>query len=227
MKAHNIHINCDLGEGMANEAAMFPYIDACNLACGGHFGDEKTLKTSMALAKQHNVVCGAHPSYPDLENFGRQAMSMKKEAFVNSIQEQLNLFMEVYQEYFPNEKLPHIKAHGALYNDLCTNKILASWYLEAIELFKPVTIFTLSHGVLSELATATGSQIVKEAFLDRAYTADGFLKPRDQAGSVLETAAAVMLQLPILQKKGAQTYCIHGDHPNSLDILKQIRQTKI
>ncbi len=212
---------------MANEAAMFPYIDACNLACGGHFGSKGTLAKSMQQALIHGVQCGAHPSYPDLENFGRQSMSMKKEVFVNSIQEQLNLFMEVYQEYFPNQKLPHIKAHGALYNDLCTNKILASWYLEAIAPFKPAAIFTLSHGVLSELATATGYRIVKEAFLDRAYTAHGFLKPRDQAASVLETFTAVLSQLPSLQKKGAQTYCIHGDHPNSIDILKQLRQSQI
>lgn len=212
---------------MANEAAMFPYIDACNLACGGHFGSKKTLEKSMQQALKQSVSCGAHPSYPDLENFGRQSMTMKKEAFVNSIQEQLRLFMEVYELYFPNQKLSHIKAHGALYNDLCKNETLASWYLEAIAPFKPQALYTFSQGVLSHMAAAKGHQIVKEAFLDRAYTANGFLKPRNQAGSVLETAAAVMLQLPSLQKKGANTYCIHGDHPNSLDILQQIRQTKI
>lgn len=223
MKIAALHINCDLGEGMANEAAIFPYIDACNLACGGHFGTKGTLAKSMQQALKHRVICGAHPSYPDLENFGRQSLSMEKEAFVKSVQDQMALFMDVFQDYFPGQKLPHIKAHGALYNDLCTNKTLASWFIEAIAPFKPQAIFTLSHGVLASLAAAKDYKIVKEAFLDRAYTTDGFLKPRSQSGSVLETAQAVLHQLPSLLKKGANTFCIHGDQPNSLDILKQIR----
>ena len=150
MKIATTHINCDLGEGMANEMAIIPYINACSLACGGHFGNLKSLEKSMRLAQEHHVICGAHPSYPDLENFGRLSLKMTKEAFIGSIQKQLILFSEVYKKIYNSTVIPHIKAHGALYNDLCKNSILTDWYLEALAAFQFSEIYTQAEGVLYE-----------------------------------------------------------------------------
>jgi UPF0271 protein len=223
MKLSQIHINCDLGEGVPNEAAMFPYINACSLACGGHFGSKETLAKSMQQALTHRVVCGAHPSYPDKTHFGRQSKAMKKEAFIASMREQLNLFKSVFDLYYPHEPIPHIKAHGALYNDLCKQEALAKWFLEAIYIFDFKAIFTPANGLLYEMAKAAGHQVVREVFLDRAYTPEGFLMPRSEKGSVLSDPTEVLNQLKELQLKGADSFCIHGDHAHSEHLLKTIR----
>jgi len=229
MKIATTHINCDLGEGMANEVAIIPYINACSLACGGHFGNLKSIEKSMRLAQEHHVICGAHPSYPDLENFGRLSLKMTKEAFIGSIQKQLILFSEVYKKIYNSPVIPHIKAHGALYNDLCKNSILTDWYLEALAAFQFSEIYTQAEGVLYEKATTIGLKIKKEAFIDRLYTSEGFLVSRKIAGSVIEKDQEVLTQFKTHLEHGhfisidgssvqvaADTYCLHGDHPNTL-----------
>lgn len=229
MKITTAHINCDLGEGMASEAAIIPYINSCSLACGGHFGNLQSLEQSMRLTQKHQVICGAHPSYPDLENFGRLSLKMTKEAFIGSIQKQLILFRDVYKKLYNSTVIPHIKAHGALYNDLCKSTLLTDWYLEALAAFKFNEIYTPGLGVLYEKANAMGIEIKKEAFIDRLYTSEGFLVSRKQAGSVIEQDQEVLAQFKTHLEQGcfksidgssvqvaADTYCLHGDHPNTL-----------
>jgi UPF0271 protein len=108
----NIDINCDVGEGVKNEHLIMPYISSCNIACGGHFGDADSIDKTIQLAIKNNVKIGAHPSFPDKENFGRTLMDISNAFLKNSIQTQINLFLERLS--FFNKKLNHIKPHGAL-----------------------------------------------------------------------------------------------------------------
>ena len=97
-----IDINCDVGEGVDNEHLLMPYISSCNIACGGHFGDKNTIDKTIELAVQNKVLIGAHPSFPDKENFGRKLIEMADDDFKESIQNQLNLFRNVHHHLSDN-----------------------------------------------------------------------------------------------------------------------------
>ena len=122
-----IDINCDVGEGLNNEHLLMPYITSCNIACGGHFGDKNTIDETIEIATQNNVLIGAHPSFPDTENFGRKLINISDHAFKESIQNQLNLFMNRLS--FFDIKLHHIKPHGALYNAIAVDEKLAILFI--------------------------------------------------------------------------------------------------
>ena len=109
---NTIAINCDVGEGVSNEHLLMPYISSCNIACGGHYGDVKTMDNTIAIAIENNVLIGAHPSFPDKENFGRKILKMTPEALQKSIESQLQLFKSRLD--LVGAKMNHIKPHGAL-----------------------------------------------------------------------------------------------------------------
>ncbi|NNG09241.1 MAG: lactam utilization protein LamB, partial [Arenibacter sp.] len=109
-----IDINCDLGEGVDNEVDIMPMISSCSIACGGHAGNLETMEKVVGLAKLNGVLVGAHPSYPDKENFGRVSISISAEALKNSIKEQIESLLVILKA--KNMELNHIKPHGALYN---------------------------------------------------------------------------------------------------------------
>lgn len=98
MMQYTVDINCDVGEGVGNEADIFPYISSCNIACGGHAGDTKTMQEIASLAKRYQLKVGAHPSYPDKTNFGREVMDISNKDLVQSIQKQLSDFDAVLQQ---------------------------------------------------------------------------------------------------------------------------------
>ena len=230
------HINCDLGEGIGDETMILPFINACSIACGGHYGNEQTIHSSLTLALNNRVMAGAHPSYPDLENFGRQSMEMEKEVFIKSIKQQLEMFYETYIVVAAEKIPPHIKAHGALYNDLCTNARLVDWFLEALKTIPYRELYTPENGCLFKEAKKQGIPLKKEAFLDRRYHSNGFLASRSETGSVISNDQEVVEQLLNHLKTGsficlngeviqlaADTYCLHGDHPNTIKRLQLIQ----
>lgn len=230
MKKH-IDINCDLGEGVGNEADILPLISSCNIACGGHAGDEETIKWVVSLAKKYKVKVGAHPSYPDKVNFGRVTMELTPSELIKTVREQLKKLAWVCSE--ERVKLHHIKAHGALYNDIAKGGKLAEVFLEAIALYKQDTyLYVPAESEMECLAKKKGFKIKKEAFGDRNYNADLSLVSRKKNNalivspkSVLEhvlrmvTQAKVLTVSNTLKEIEADTYCIHGDTPNALKIL--------
>ena len=137
-----IDINCDLGEGAGNDAQLMPLISSCNIACGGHYGDTDSIREAVRLALKYNVRIGAHPSYPDTENFGRKVMNCSPEELKQSIQEQLRLIQTVCEE--EGAIISHVKLHGALYNKTSEDEELAKTVLEAIEPLPISTIYLLS-----------------------------------------------------------------------------------
>src|SRR5699024_5683845 len=115
-----LNLNCDLGEGGDFDARLMPHISACNIACGGHSGTAKTVAETVKLAIEHKVKIGAHPSYPDRENFGRQPMVLPAKELKREVKRQILIVVEALKEY--GQKLHHVKPHGALYNALVTDE---------------------------------------------------------------------------------------------------------
>jgi len=226
-----IDINCDVGEGIGNERALLPLISSCNIACGGHYGDQHTMKEVVLLAKKYKVKVGAHPSYPDPGNFGRVSMSLAADDLTSTIQDQLSSFLAILK----TEQVPlrHIKAHGALYNDTAKDLIAARSYLKAISSLKKSAFLYVPFGsVIEREAVRQGFQIKREAFADRNYNIDLSLVSRKLPHAVLDNSKKVLTHLVSMVKKKqvqtfdgailpikADTFCIHGDTPAALQIL--------
>ncbi len=231
MKPFVIDINCDVGEGVGNEPDLFPYISSCNIACGGHAGDEATMRSIAALAQPHQVKIGAHPSYPDKPNFGREVMDISNEALSASIKNQLATFDGILEEI--NGKLHHIKAHGALYNETAKNEELAQNYLNAISEYRTRAIVYVPYGsVIASLAKAQGFELWFEGFADRNYNPDLSLVSRKSDKALIHRPEEVLNHvLPMICENRVltisdqlvpievQTLCVHGDTSSALEIL--------
>ena len=176
MGKQKIDINCDVGEGMQNEAQLFPFITSCNIACGGHAGDEASIRHILQLAKDHNVKVGAHPSYPDRENFGRRSMELPETDLIAAVFEQVGLFFTLAAE--AGIPVHHIKAHGALYNDIAANAALARTYLRALEPYLgKVVLYVPYRSAIAQEAEDRKWTVHFEDFADRNHNADRRLVP--------------------------------------------------
>lgn len=233
---HLIDINCDVGEGADNEPQLFPLISSCSIACGGHAGDASSMLRTVRLAKKWNVKVGAHPSYPDKENFGRASMDISSEGLIQSIQEQIVTLVSILNK--ENIPLHHIKAHGALYNEIARNAALAARFLEAIVKYKKDTLLYIPYASeIEKLANVQGFSITYEAFADRNYNADLSLVARNHPQALITSPEAVLKhivqmvkhhQVGTLTDKNikilADTFCIHSDSPSAIEIVMYLSQ---
>jgi len=231
MKQIRIDINCDIGEGLGNESQLLPFISSCNIACGGHAGDQLSMNEVVLLAKQYKIKVGAHPSYPDKENFGRESIGISEDELIASVQEQVENLLSIAKS--KNVKMNHIKPHGALYNDIAKDLLLAKIFLKAVIAYKESAYLYVPYGsVVEKEALKQGFHIRREAFLDRNYNADLSLVSRKFANAVLEDPKSVLARLLLMVHKkqvitengtkiqiNADTYCVHGDTASALQIL--------
>lgn len=230
-----IHINCDLGEGGKFDTELMPYISACNIACGGHAGNLESMHQTVELALEHGVEIGAHPSYPDKENFGRKALDISPKELQRSLVAQILSLKQTTEA--AGGKLIHIKPHGALYNDAVkdekTSRIIIDSILEFEDNF---FLFAPPKSVLSELAKGK-VKVVYEAFADRNYNEDYSLVSRDDPNALIVKKEAVFNHLYTMfyEKKiscasggkiacNASTFCVHSDTPDSVEILKYLKK---
>lgn len=231
-----IDINCDLGEGMPNDAALMPYISSANIACGFHAGDEDTMIRTIALAVEHGVSIGAHPGFPDKKNFGRTEMMFPEEDIVSIVSEQVYIMLDLV--FALGGKLQHVKPHGALYNMAARDLSLASAIANAIkDIDEHLILFGLSGSKSIEAAQLIGLRTANEVFADRTYTNEGTLTPRQQSGALITDPAAMEQQVlqmireqqvTSLQGKTiplqADTICIHGDGEHAIVFAQQVHQ---
>ncbi|MFT7517527.1 MAG: UPF0271 protein, partial [Myxococcota bacterium] len=189
--SYSVNINCDLGEGLANDAKLMPYLHACNIACGGHAGDKSSIHQTVKLARAHNVLIGAHPSFPDRENFGRAAMEISADDLVISLVQQINAVRD--ECIAQGTKLHHVKTHGALYNMMLHDADLQQVVIEAVCAVDDSLLLYAPPSFTSKRL-----QVVAEGFADRAYLADGSLMPRTQDGAVITDAAQALVQAQTL-----------------------------
>lgn len=229
-----IDINCDLGEGIENEELLMPFISSCNIACGGHYGDEKSIRKTIELALKKNVKIGAHPSFPDRENFGRKVINITPENLKEHLKSQLNLISSQLTRL--HGKLHHIKAHGALYNLIAKDRETANVYLDAIEeCTESVYLYLPYNSVVDILAKERNFKVKYEVFADRNYNNDLSLVSRTSDNALLIDPEKVINHVlfmihnkavKTIEKKSisitADTFCIHGDNKNALMILREL-----
>jgi lactam utilization protein B len=223
-----------MGEGLGNEHLFMPYISACNIACGGHAGDAETIHRVVSLAKKYGVRIGAHPSYPDRENFGRISMEISEENLSETIQKQISLIENLCKSL--DVEIQHIKPHGALYNDITKEPALANYFLNAIEPYKKrYKLYVPDKSVVEKEALRRNFNLVYEAFADRNYHDDLTLVSRKEKGAVLTNIDQITQHIQRINNQGkvrtisgkeipikADTFCVHSDTENAVEIVKQI-----
>ncbi|MCW3089032.1 MAG: LamB/YcsF family protein [Ferruginibacter sp.] len=229
-----IDINCDMGEGIGNEDSLLPFISSANIACGYHAGDEDKMRRIIDLCLQYDVAIGAHPSFPDKENFGRIAMKLPAGEIQSIVFSQLNLLNNL--AIAAGGKLHHVKPHGALYNMAAKDPLLARVIADAVKAFDSSLIYYgLSGSLMLDEAKKDGLQIAHEVFADRTYQPDGSLTPRNTPGALLTNAEEVVLQVMQMISSDsvqaisgeeisikADTICIHGDGLHAVEFARMI-----
>ena len=236
---YTIDINCDVGEGIANEAELMPYLSSCSIACGAHAGNSDTIRKTIEIALKHNVKIGAHPSFPDRKNFGRILVELPPKELQKSIENQINKVQ--LQLNKQGGTLNHIKMHGALYNLSARDSKTAKIIIRALQkVSKGVFLYVPYNSVLQKLAIENNIKIKIEAFADRNYNSDLTLVSRKNKNGILtnpKKAAQHLLKM-ILEKRvisidgvvmkiEAETFCIHGDNLNAKNLLKTIHKTLV
>jgi len=223
-----------MGEGIGNEAQIMPYISSANIACGFHAGNLDTLKKTIEIALEHNVAVGAHPGYPDRENFGRISQMLSLLEMAELIAEQIYVFEKVAIPL--GAKMHHVKLHGALYNDCAKDAALSKIFIQTIQAIdSDIIIYGLSGSKTIQEAKKLGQPFANEVFADRTYQLDGHLTPRYLEHAMIHDVEEACKQvLKIVQKyqvntiQGnpieieADTICIHGDGENAVEFAKAI-----
>ena len=233
---YRVDLNCDMGEGIAADASIMPYVTSANIACGAHAGDASTMRATLLLAAQHHVAAGAHPGYPDRAGFGRQRMDMTAREVYDTVASQIDKLRGLARD--ADVPLMHVKPHGALYNDAATEQPVARAVVRAMYDVDPdLMLYGLAGSMLIHEAERLGVRAVPEAFVDRTYEQDGTLTSRGEEGAVIEDAAAAAAQAMrivtarvVRCRNGSQisvraeTLCIHGDNARALLIARETRR---
>jgi 5-oxoprolinase (ATP-hydrolysing) subunit A len=221
-----IDLNCDMGEleDAAHEAALMQYITSANIACGAHAGDERTMERTARLAMERGVKMGAHPGYPDRENFGRLEMEMTGEQIADTVHQQIARLDAVVRSL--GGVLTHVKPHGELYNVAVKNTEVAQAIAQGVARWDPaVPIFGLAGSPMLEVWRGMGMKVVGEAFADRRYEPDGRLRSRKFPDALITDPKEAAAQALRLAREGkAQTVCVHGDTPGAVAILAACRE---
>jgi UPF0271 protein len=226
-----IDLSADLGEGAPDEPEIWPLITSANVACGGHFGDTQSMAHAVQRARDLRVRIGAHPSYPDRANFGRKSMSMPPDSLRATLIEQITVLLDI------GGKLHHVKPHGALYNDAHKDRALADLVIDAIRAIdQSLPIVCSDRSQMAAAARATGTPVIREAFADRRYNADGSLVARSEPNSLLgvyeaATQAAMLAnESAVIARDGSRitipfdTICVHADMEHAVERLRAIRR---
>lgn len=240
MAALQIDLNCDMGESygnyqIGNDDRVMPYITSCNVACGFHGGDPLQIEKTIKNALKHGVQIGAHPSYPDLQGFGRRRMQVPTEELRAILKYQIAAVKGITESL--GGQLAYVKPHGALYNTAADDEQVAESIVQAIKEVSPDLAFMGLAGSETMQTAAKNYKIrfIAEAFADRKYTASGRLQSRKITGAVIHHAQMAAEQvLSIVQdqtvmsnlnspvKIVAESICIHGDNPQVEEILAAI-----
>ncbi|MCR2793986.1 LamB/YcsF family protein [Microbacterium sp. zg.Y625] len=237
---HAIDLNADLGETVrgeptADDAAMFAVVSSASIACGGHAGDDASMRVAVAAAAAGSVAVGAHPSFRDTANFGRVRITVGAAQLRADVTAQLDALAAAGAD------IRYVKPHGALYHAVSAERgaaeaVAASVAELSARLGRAVPVLGLD-GEIAAAAAAAGLSFVREAFLDRGYRADGTLVPRGEPGALLQGAAEVAERAVRLAIQGevvavdgtvlvtdAASLCVHGDSPGAVAMALAARR---
>jgi 5-oxoprolinase (ATP-hydrolysing) subunit A len=238
----SIDLNCDMGELPeaivdGTQEALMPSLTSVNIACGGHAGDEQTMKTTIQQALRWKLALGAHPGYPDRANFGRLELQLPPEAIADSVFEQVRALAEVAAVC--GAHLVHVKPHGALYNQAVRNRELAEAIAAGVARWsRDVVLMGLAGSPMLDVFREAGFSVAAEAFADRRYESDGTLRSRKFDDALIRDPVEAGLQALSIVERGiliasdgteialdAQTICIHGDTPGAPEIAATVAHT--
>jgi len=226
-----IDLNCDMGENIGNDEDIMPYITSANIACGFHAGDEMSMRTTVRLAKKYGVAVGAHPSWKDVEGFGRREMALSPDEVEALILYQIGALATIAKS--EGVEIRHVKPHGALYNQAAKDEVLAMVIAKVVKRFSSELILVgLAGSKLIEAGIKIGMNVANEGFPDRNYNPDGTLVSRKQSNAIIGSPENVALHAVELAQNGidfagqrvhVDTLCLHGDHPYAAQNAKQVR----
>ncbi len=231
-----IDLNADLGEGAASDAELLTLVSSANIACGFHAGDASTMLTCVRAALRNGVAVGAHPSFPDRENFGRTAMQLPPETVYAQTLYQIGALSAIVQA--EGGVLRHVKPHGMLYNQAAKDPALADAIAKAVFAANPMLILVgLAGSELIHAGTRYGLATRQEVFADRGYQSDGSLVPRGQPGALISDEDQALAQTLEMVQRGrvrsvdsqwsrvtAETVCLHGDGSHALAFARRLRR---
>jgi UPF0271 protein len=234
-----IDLNCDMGElpeAIANgtQEALMRSVTSANVACGGHAGDEETMRTTILQALRHGVAIGAHPGYADRENFGRLELQMSSAEVTQSVFAQVRALAQIAGSY--GTKIVHVKPHGALYNQAVRNLELAEAIAAGVARWsRDVVLVGLAGSSMLDVFREAGFKVAAEAFADRRYEPDGTLRSRKLDDALIRDPKEAARQALAMVQRGivtaidgsevalsAQTICIHGDTPGATAIAAEV-----
>lgn len=230
-----IDLNADLGEGCASDAELLTLVSSANIACGFHAGDAQTMQASVREAVKNGVAIGAHPGFPDRENFGRTAMQQPPETVYAQTLYQIGALAAI--THAEGGVMRHVKPHGMLYNQAAKDPQLADAIAKAVHACDPALILVgLAGSELIRAGKHYGLTTRQEVFADRGYQADGSLVPRSQPGALIEDEEQSLAQTLEMVQNGrvksitgewtpveAQTVCLHGDGEHALAFARRLR----
>lgn len=236
-----IDLNCDMGESYGNytvgqDRSLMPYIDSCNIACGFHAGDAYHIERTIDAALEHGLRIGAHPSYPDLQGFGRRKMRIPHVELTSLIKYQISALKGLVES--KGGVLTYVKPHGALYNSIAEDGDEAAAVIRGIQAIDSnLKIMVLADAPIIEVAQRMGINTIREGFADRRYEHNTKLQSRSIAGSVYHDAQVAIAQVRLLSQEHMITWadgtmhsldvesiCIHGDNPIAVEIAKRARE---
>jgi UPF0271 protein len=230
-----IDLNADLGEGCEFDVELMGIVSSCNIACGGHAGDRRSMAATVDLAAANEVAIGAHPAYPDRSGFGRISQFQSGEELHKSLVNQIDTLYGIVRT--AGHSLTHVKPHGALYSDAAGDRSVAKTLLLAVQdVCANAAIVGPPKSELERVAAEKNMTFIAEAFVDRAYLPDGSLVPRNEPNAVHADMNTISTQALTLATKNrltaengavleihADTLCIHGDTANAAEIGIAVR----
>ncbi len=229
-------LNADLGEGGRGDEALLEIVSSASIACGGHAGDDETMRVALRLAEANGVAVGAHPGFADRANFGRRRLLLSPEELDLQVRGQVRRLVEIAD----GEGVPvrYLKLHGALANMAAEEPSVSALCFAAVTGLVPdLAILAIDSSAQVEVAEALGFRVVREAYADRAYQPSGLLLPRSEPGAVLHDAGAIAERAIRLATHGelvaidgtvlrseARSLCIHGDTAEAVAIAGEVRR---
>lgn len=231
-----VDLNSDLGEGAGHDNEILDLVSSANIACGFHASDPASIFATIQAAIERGVALGAHPSFPDRENFGRTEMTMPPAEVYSLVAYQIGGFQALTRA--AGGRMNHVKAHGALYNMAARDRVLADVIANAVFALDPkVILFAPSASQLDYAATELGLQTASEVFADRNYLADGSLVPRSRPDAFVhdpveaaERIIRILIEGKVRAVDGtdveisATTVCVHGDNPQAVAFVRKVRE---
>lgn len=237
-----IDLNCDMGElpeaiADGTQESLMKWITSANIACGGHAGDAQTMEATIRQAQKHNIAIGAHPGYPDRENFGRLELKLSPQQIADSVFEQVNALHEIATRL--GTKIRHVKPHGALYNQAVHNAEIAAAIAEGVARWnRDVVLVGLANSPMLDIFSRAGFTVPAEAFADRLYEPSGTLRSRKFDDALIrdpqaagQQAVSIATRSVLIARGGkeipvnAQTLCIHGDTPGADKIAEAVAKS--